>query len=75
VIFAVELVYSKPVPHHQRRRSIRTPRADRVPAALFPFARQIVADATRNGASPLMIDPMICRALPASGQAQASQPN
>ncbi|TPQ49804.1 protein-export chaperone SecB, partial [Prosthecomicrobium hirschii] len=79
VIFAVELVYSGlfritnvPEEHLHPFVLIECPRL------LFPFARQIVADATRNGGfPPLMIDPIDFVALYQQNlaQAQAGQPN
>jgi preprotein translocase subunit SecB len=60
VLFAVEIAYAGvfrlmnvPPEHMQPFVMIECPRL------LFPFARQIVADATRNGGfPPLMIDPI-----------------
>lgn len=44
------------------------------PRLLFPFARQIMADATRNGSfPPLMIDPVDFAALFQQRMAQANQ--
>lgn len=49
------------------------------PRILFPFARQIVATASRDGGfPPLMVDPIDFAALyrqRVAGQAQANQPN
>ena len=60
VLFAVELVYAGIF------RAVNIPQETLQPAILiecprllFPFARQIIADATRNGSfPPLMIDPV-----------------
>jgi preprotein translocase subunit SecB len=60
VLFAVEIAYAGvfrllnvPAEHLQPFVMIECPRL------LFPFARQIVADATRNGGfPPLMVDPI-----------------
>lgn len=79
VVFAVEIVYSGlfriagvPEEHLHPFVLIECPRL------LFPFARQIVADATRNGGfPPLMIDPIDFVALYQQNMAQqqAGQPN
>ncbi len=80
-VFAIELVYSGlfriqnvPEEHVHPFVLIECPRL------LFPFARQIVAEATRNGGfPPLMIDPIDFVALYQQNMAQAqvrqSQPN
>ena len=83
VLFNVEIAYSGvfriqnvPQEHMQPFVMIECPRL------LFPFARQIVADATRNGGfPPLMIDPIDFVALfhqsqnPAGGDAPTGAPN
>lgn len=80
VVFAVDIVYSGlfrvtnvPEEHLHPFVLIECPRL------LFPFARQIIADATRNGGfPPLMIDPIDFVALYQQNMAQAQaagQPN
>lgn len=79
VVFAVEILYSGlfritnvPEEHLHPFVLIECPRL------LFPFARQIVADATRNGGfPPLMIDPIDFVALYQQNmeRAQNGQPN
>jgi len=50
------------------------------PRQIFPFARRIVADATRDGGfPPLMVDPIdfvgLYQARKAQGEAQTARPN
>ncbi|MBY0423621.1 MAG: protein-export chaperone SecB, partial [Parvularculaceae bacterium] len=45
------------------------------PRILFPFVRQIIADATRNGNyPPLMLEPIDFYAVYAQSQARRAQP-
>lgn len=83
VVFVTELVYGGvfritgfPQEHMLPVLFIECPRL------LFPFARQIIADATRNGGfPPLMIDPIdfsqmfAQRVAEEQGRAKASAPN
>ena len=78
VVFQVELLYSglfriQNVPEEHLHAFVMI----ECPRMLFPFARQIVADATRNGGfPPLLIDPIDFVALyqqnMAAAQAQAN---
>ncbi len=80
-VFAVELVYAGifqmqniPQENFQALTMVECPRL------LFPFARQVVADATRNGGfPPLMIDPidfvtLFRQQVAAAQQGAAAQP-
>jgi preprotein translocase subunit SecB len=79
VLFAVELVYAGifrlvNIPNEQ----MRPVALIECPRLLFPFARQIVADASRNGGfPPLLIDPvdfvaMFRQQMANEGQGQAN---
>ncbi|ACL56006.1 protein-export chaperone SecB [Methylobacterium nodulans] len=81
VLFAFELTYSGifrllNIPQDQIHPAVMI----ECPRLLFPFARQIVADAVRNGGfPPLYIDPIdfvgLYRQKAVEAQAQAGQPN
>ncbi|WP_240006567.1 protein-export chaperone SecB [Pseudaquidulcibacter saccharophilus] len=60
VLFVTELVYSGLFQFNNiPQENLEPMLLIEAPRTLFPFARQIVADATRNGGyPPLMIDPM-----------------
>lgn len=81
VIFAIELVYAgifrlTNIPAE----SLRPVAMIECPRLLFPFARQIIADASRNGGyPPVLIDPidfanMYRQQLQAAAQAQTAPP-
>lgn len=75
VLFNVELVYAgifriSGVPEEQKHPIVLI----ECPRLIFPFARHIVADATRNGSfPPLMIDPVDFAALYQQRMAQEQQ--
>ncbi|MFE1597530.1 protein-export chaperone SecB [Methylobacterium sp. ID0610] len=81
VLFAFELTYSgifrlQNIPQDQIHPAVMI----ECPRLLFPFARQIVADAVRNGGfPPLYIDPIdfvgLYRQKAAEAQMQGGQPN
>jgi preprotein translocase subunit SecB len=83
VLFALELVYAGVFRFTNVPAETVAPLATiECPRLLFPFARQIVADATRNGGfPPLMIDPVDFAALyrqrmqAAAGQSPSTAPN
>ena len=81
VLFNVELVYAgvfrlQGIPQEAMQAAVLV----ECPRLLFPFARQIMADATRNGSfPPLMIDPVdfaqLYQSRMAEQQAQADASN